>query len=71
MTADTMYLTTDEVAAIIRMDRDYVARQCSAGNLRGKKLGTEWRIHRDDLTLFMAGESKAPATRKRERRRAS
>lgn len=64
------YLTTDEAAAIVRMDRDYVSRQCAAGNLKAKKLGTEWRIHRDDLALFMTG-APAPATRHRERRRAS
>ena len=67
MSIDTPYLTTDEVAAIIRRDRDYVARQCALGNLRGKKLGTEWRIHRDDLTIFMTGEAKAPVTRQRRR----
>ena len=64
---DSPYLTTDEVAQIIRRDRDYVSRQCALGNLRGKKLGTEWRIHRDDLTLFMTGAPKAPATRIRRR----
>lgn len=67
MTDESPYLTTDEAAAIVRMDRDYVSRQCAAGNLRAKKLGTEWRIHRDDLTLFMTGESKAPVARPRRR----
>lgn len=64
---ESPYLTTDEVAQIIRMDRDYVARQCNAGNLKAKRLGKTWRIHRDDLALFMAGEKKAPATRQRRR----
>lgn len=71
MTIESPYLTTDEVAAVIRCDRDYVSRQCALGNLRAKKLGTEWRIHRDDLALFMTGDVKAPAARRRERRRAS
>ncbi len=71
MTIDSPYLTTAEVAEIVRMDPDYVARQCAAGNLRAKKLGTQWRIHRDAVTAFMAGATKAEATRYRERRRAS
>lgn len=61
------YLTTDEVAAVIRMDRDYVSRQCKAKNLAATKVGKEWRIHREDLRAFMAPSSKVPATRYRKR----
>lgn len=61
------YLTTTEAGAIIRTSPDYVARQCDAGNLRAKKVGREWRIHRDDLTVFMTG-GKAPSTRPMRRR---
>lgn len=61
------YLTTAEVGAKIRRSPDYVARQCQAGELRGKKLGTEWRIHRDEVTRFMGG-GPAPATRPMRRR---
>lgn len=60
------YLTTAEVAEIIRKSPDYVARQCALGNLRGKKLGTDWRIHRTAVDVFMAG-GVAPATRVRRR----
>lgn len=60
------YLTTHEVAEIIRKSADYVARQCALGNLRAKKLGTDWRIHRDAVDVFMAG-GVAPATRTRRR----
>ena len=57
------WLTTDEVAATIRVHRDYVARQCSSGALRAKKLGTEWRIHRDAVEAFMRGPPSPPTTR--------
>lgn len=58
------FLTTDEAAAIIRTDRDYVSRQCANGNITAKKLGTEWRIHREDLDAFMRGtRAKAPPSR--------
>lgn len=64
------YLTTEEAAAIIRTDREYVSRQCANGNLIAKKLGTEWRIHPDDLDTFMRGsKKKAPPARSRKRAR--
>lgn len=65
------YLTTDEAAAIIRKTRDYVARQCKAGNLRATKTGNDWRIHRSAVDAFM-GLASIPATRPdRQRRKAS
>lgn len=63
----TPYLTTEEAAEIIRKSPDYVARMCNAKALAGKKLGNDWRIHRDDLDQFMRAGSKAPATRTRKR----
>jgi excisionase family DNA binding protein len=60
------YLTTAEVAAIIRKSPDYVSRQCALGNLRAKKLGNDWRIHRTSVDAFMA-QGVAPATRPRRR----
>ena len=70
----TPYLTTVEVADLLRKTPDYVARQCAkhkAGDraaLKGQKLGNEWRVHRDDLESFMRGGSTAPPTRSRRRR---
>lgn len=60
------YLTTSEVAEIIRTSEDYVARQCALGNLRAKKLGNEWRIHRTSVDAFMA-QGTTPPTRIRRR----
>ena len=65
----TEYLTTVEVAAEIRMSKDYVARQCKAGAIAATKVGKEWRITREALDTFMA-RGKAPATRIRRRRAA-
>lgn len=68
MTAPTevvvVWLTTEDVAARIGMDPEYVRRQCAAGNLAAKKLGTVWRIHPEDLETFMRG-SAAPAAREK------
>lgn len=59
------YLTTVEAGQVIGMTPDYVARQCKAGHIKAKKLGTGWRIHRAALEQFMAGDVEAPVTRKR------
>lgn len=64
---DHEWLTTDEVADIIRKHRDYVSRQCANGNLRAKKLGNDWRIHISAVDAFMAGQAPAPAARQRRR----
>jgi excisionase family DNA binding protein len=61
----TTYLTTEQAAEVIGMSADYVARQCKSGAIKAKKLGTEWRIHRDALDQFMGTVEPAPPTRKR------
>lgn len=65
----TEYLTTAEVAAMLRCSPDYVARQCKQGAIRGRKLGDEWRIPAEAVDEFMAGGNKPPA--RVQRRRAS
>lgn len=67
---DSLYLTTTEAADIVRKTPDYIARQCAKKALRAKKLGNDWRIHRDDLEAFMRSGVPAPATRSRRRRAA-
>jgi excisionase family DNA binding protein len=59
------YLTADEAGEVIGMSADYVARQCRLGNLRGKKLGKQWRISRASLDAFMGDAKPAPPTRDR------
>lgn len=61
------YLTTDEAAAIVRSSRDYVARLCASGQIVARKLGRDWRIHRDELDRFMRGTGKAKPVRERKR----
>lgn len=59
------WLTCEQVGTEIGMSADYVARQCKAGHLRAKKLGTEWRIHPDAIREFMDETAPAPAARER------
>lgn len=66
--APTPYLTTEEVAALIRTSEDYVARKCKSGELPAKKLGRSWRITPDAVEAFMRPGTARPT---RIRRRAS
>lgn len=66
------WLTTAEVGLAIRESSENVSRRCAAGQIRAKKLGGEWRIKEDDLTLFMsASNTPAPRVRSTAGRRAS
>jgi len=55
-TAETTWLTADEVAAQIRVTREFVQRQCAAGELKAKKVGHEWRISQSAVDAFMSGD---------------
>lgn len=63
------WYTTAEVAALIRTSDEYVARQCSAGHMQAKKVGS-WRIRGSAVIDFMSGTGSAPAARKREKKSA-
>ena len=68
------YLTTAEVGEIVRKTPEWVAAQCKAGHLQATKLGNDWRISEDALTLFMSGGSVQPPRKRlsaRQARRAS
>lgn len=69
MTETPVWMTTSEVAAELRMSQDYVTRMCAQKALKAKKLGKQYRIHRDDLDRFMRAEAPAPP-RDRGRKRA-
>lgn len=64
----TEYLNTEQAGARIGMSADYVAKQCAAGAIRAKKLGSEWRIADTALEQFMGTTDPAPAARKRSAR---
>ncbi len=59
------YLTCEDIADEVGMSPDYWRRQCKNGALKGKKLGTEWRVSRIALEQFMGDPEEAPATRQR------
>lgn len=42
-------MTPDEVATLLRLDRETVYRNLRRGRLPGYKVGNQWRISRDAL----------------------
>jgi excisionase family DNA binding protein len=66
----TPYLTTDEVAAIIRETPENVRRRCANGQLAAKRLGGRWLVSELDLAAFMeAPRTGSPRRRLTKRQR--
>ena len=61
MTDLPRYLTTDEVAEVLRVSRDWVSDQCRRGTLPAKRIGHAWRIAEPDLAEFMRPTNQKPA----------
>ena len=43
------FLTADQVAPLINLSAQTVRSLCRSGELPARKLGKEWRIHRDRI----------------------
>lgn len=64
------YLTTLEVAEIIRESPENVRRRCASGQIAAKKLGQDWRIAEDAVVEFMTPSvSRSPRRRLTARQR--
>lgn len=64
-------LTTDEVAAELRRKPRFVREELKRGNLRGSRVGGDWRIREDDLESYLEAQLNVPREDRRRRRRAS
>lgn len=68
------YLDTAEAASVLRVDEDYVRRQCKNGAIKATNLrgSAGYRIHRDALRAFLGDGNTPPARPRppRERKRA-
>lgn len=47
------WMTTDEVAAYLRLNRQTVSRMAARGELPGVKLGREWRFSKQTLDAWL------------------
>src|SRR5690242_17568642 len=55
--SDTDLMTTEEVAAYLKLTPATVKRKAAAGELPGIKPGREWLFHRDDLLNHLRNQS--------------
>jgi excisionase family DNA binding protein len=68
----TRYLTTDEVAEILRETPATVMRRCAAGLIPAAKIGNKWRIAETVIGEMLAPSNQGSAVRSTAgRRRAS
>jgi len=49
-------LTVEEIAEIIKVDKRLVYKLLTSQKLKGRKVGREWRVLREDLEAYMKGE---------------
>lgn len=52
------WLSIDEVAAQLRVDRRTIARLIKAEQLQASKVGWQWRIKRSELERYLGREPK-------------
>jgi excisionase family DNA binding protein len=50
-------LDSIEAAALMRISSEKVRMMLRAGELRGIKIGSHWRIRRQDVEALLAGEA--------------
>ena len=61
--AEQEYSTPSEVAARLRVSTDTVMRLLRTEQLRGEKVGRQWRIHEDAVREYLKGSKANKAAR--------
>jgi excisionase family DNA binding protein len=59
------WLRLHEAAGVLRVDHHLLRRWLRDGTLPGVKIGSRWRMRREDIQAIMAGQ-KTPAQRRAE-----
>lgn len=49
-------LTVEEIAEILKVDKRLVYNLLTSKKLKGRKVGREWRVLREDLEAYLKGE---------------
>jgi excisionase family DNA binding protein len=53
-------MTVEEAAVYLKVDAATVQRELKAQRLPGNKVGRAWRIHREDLRVYLKGQKRDP-----------
>jgi excisionase family DNA binding protein len=54
---ELIFFTSAEVAEILKMNPQVIARKLQAGELEGYKLGKDWRVSKDQLLRYLERHS--------------
>jgi excisionase family DNA binding protein len=52
-----LVLTSEQAAAVLQLTRRTITNMLDRGDLRGAKIGKEWRISRAELLRFVEGDA--------------
>ena len=58
------YISASDAASSSDLTRDYVARLCRGGKVRGRRIGTHWYVDQDSFQSFLVGQHYARSMRK-------
>jgi excisionase family DNA binding protein len=54
---ETQYYMPEEIALMLKVDKETIYRHLKSGKLKGNKVGgTLWRISQEDLDKYIKGE---------------
>lgn len=51
------FYTSDELAELLKISKVTVQRKLASGEIRGYKLGKQWRVEEDDLKEYLEKQS--------------
>lgn len=53
ITSDITFFTSAELAEVLKMNPQVIARKLQAGEIEGYKLGKDWRVSKDQLLRYL------------------
>ncbi|RJQ34747.1 DNA-binding protein, partial [Candidatus Parcubacteria bacterium] len=62
----TKYISANDAATSSDLTRDYIARLCREGKIKGRQIGKNWYVNQESLSSFLLKQSYLKATRRKE-----
>ncbi|MHB1086757.1 MAG: helix-turn-helix domain-containing protein, partial [Minisyncoccota bacterium] len=58
------FISAAEASSTADLSRDYVARLCRDGKVKGRRIGKNWYVHEDSLKQFLIEQNHAKEIRR-------
>ena len=62
----TKYISANDAATSSDLTRDYIARLCREGKIKGRQIGKNWYVDQESLSSFIVKQSYVKAARRKE-----